>query len=204
MDTFGSRRSSPFERVDFSICCFLSSFYKSKQLNNIITLPKLLSSLRLGLIWRDLCLPCFLPARFRCMRVSLRNQNTCKLSIATIRVIPKTSLQNFMRKCWWILRNRGTWAKNMCQNGPQQRERECEQFTIRAIPRLFVKNFIKNIKWFPRNWGIHCMSKMDLKYPKMVPSRGDHINKMFFGAETITNTSTRDLLKKCWMVILKK
>ena len=51
-----------------------------------------------GWVWRDLCLLCFLPARFRCMRVSLRNQNKCKLSIATIRVIPKTSLQNFMRK----------------------------------------------------------------------------------------------------------
>ena len=31
--------------------------------------------------------------------------------------------------------------------------------------------------------------------PKMVPSRGDHINKMFFGAETITNTSTRSFEK---------
>ena len=31
--------------------------------------------------------------------------------------------------------------------------------------------------------------------PKMVPNRGDHINKMFFGAETITNTSTRSFEK---------
>ena len=50
-------------------------------LNNIMTLPKLLSSLRLGLIWRDLCLPRFLPAGFRRMRVSLRDQNKCKRSI---------------------------------------------------------------------------------------------------------------------------
>ena len=141
MDTFGSHWSSPFERVYFSIYRFLSSFSRSKQVNNIITLPKLLLSLRLGLIWRNWCLPCFLPARFRCMRVSLRNQNKCKLSIATIRVIPKTSLQNFMRKCWWISRNRGTWDKNMCQNGLQQRERECEQLTIRAVPRC--KNVCK-------------------------------------------------------------
>ena len=40
------------------------------------------------------------------------------------------------------------------------------------------------------------MSKMGLlKYHKMVPSRGDHIDKMFFGAETITNTSTRSFEK---------
>ena len=50
-------------------------------LNNIMTLPKLLSSLRLGLIWRDICFPRFLPARLRCIRVSLRNQNKCKPSI---------------------------------------------------------------------------------------------------------------------------
>ena len=49
-------------------------------LNNIMTLPKLLSSLRLGLVWRDLCFPRFLPARLWCMRVSSRNQNKCKPS----------------------------------------------------------------------------------------------------------------------------
>ena len=51
-------------------------------LNNIMTLPKPLSSLRLGLIWRDLCLPLFLPSRLRRMRVSLRNQNKCKPSMS--------------------------------------------------------------------------------------------------------------------------
>ena len=38
---------------------------------------------------------------------------------------------------------------------------------------------------------------MDLKCPKMAPSRGDHNVKMFFGAVTITNTSTRFYKKKC-------
>ena len=52
MDTFGSGKSSPFERVD-------------------------------GWVWFDASLPCFLPARFRRMRVSLRNQNKCKPSIAS-------------------------------------------------------------------------------------------------------------------------
>ena len=33
-------------------------------LNNILTLPKLSPSLKLGLIWHDVCWPCFLPARF--------------------------------------------------------------------------------------------------------------------------------------------
>ena len=51
-------------------------------LNNVMTLPKPLSSLRLGLIWRDLCLPLFLPSRLRRMRVSLRNQNKCKPSMS--------------------------------------------------------------------------------------------------------------------------
>ena len=60
----------------------LVSYLYFLNLNNIMTLfPKLLSSLKLGLIWHDLCLPCFLPARFRCMPISLQNQNKCKLSI---------------------------------------------------------------------------------------------------------------------------
>ena len=47
-----SGKSSPLERIEFSLYRFLSSFSKSK---NILTLPKLLSSLKLGLIrhnWR--------------------------------------------------------------------------------------------------------------------------------------------------------
>ena len=42
-------------------------------LNNILALPKLLPSLKLHLIWHDLHLPCFLPARFTLMRASLQN-----------------------------------------------------------------------------------------------------------------------------------
>ena len=49
-----------------------------------------------------------------------------------------------------------------------------------AIPRMFVKNFIKNIKWFPRNWGIHCMSKMDLKYPPKWSRVEETISIKFF------------------------
>ena len=51
-------------------------------LNNIMTLPKPLSLSRLGLIWRDLCLPLFLPSRLKRMRVSLRNHNKCKPSMS--------------------------------------------------------------------------------------------------------------------------
>ena len=36
---------------------------------------------------------------------------------------------------------------------------------------------------------------MDLKYPKMAPSRGDHIDKIFFGAKPITNASTKSFEK---------
>ena len=77
MDTFGSGKSSPFERVDFSLYRFSFSFSKSKQYSD----PKLSSSLNLGLILHDLCLSCFLPARFTRMRASLQNQNKCKPSI---------------------------------------------------------------------------------------------------------------------------
>ena len=56
-------------------------------LNNILTLPKLSPSLNLGFIWYGLCLPCFLPARFTCMRVSLRNENKSKPSIEALLLI---------------------------------------------------------------------------------------------------------------------
>ena len=78
MGTFRSGKSSLFERVDFSLYRFLSSL---SNLNNILTLPKLLPSLKQGLILQELSLPCFLPTRFMCMRASLRNQTKCKPSI---------------------------------------------------------------------------------------------------------------------------
>ena len=56
---------------------FLSSYLI---LNNILTLPILSLLLKLRLIWHDLYLACFLPARFMSMRASLRNQNKCKSS----------------------------------------------------------------------------------------------------------------------------
>ena len=68
---------------------YIISYLHFLNLNNIMTLPKLFLSLRLGLIWHDLCLPCFLPARFRRMGVSLRNQNKCNSSILSPRQIAK-------------------------------------------------------------------------------------------------------------------
>ena len=60
---------------------YIVSYLHFLNLNNILTLPKLLSSLKLGLIWHNICLPYFLSARFTHMRTSLRNQNKCKPSI---------------------------------------------------------------------------------------------------------------------------
>ena len=77
MDTFGSGKSSPFERVDFSLYRLLSLFSKCK----FWLSPKCLLSLKLGLNRHDLCSPCFLPASFTRMGASLRNPNKCKPSI---------------------------------------------------------------------------------------------------------------------------
>ena len=60
---------------------YIVSYFHFLNLNNILALPKLLPSLKLRLIWHDLRLPCFLPARFRRMRASLRNQSKCKPSM---------------------------------------------------------------------------------------------------------------------------
>ena len=60
---------------------YIVSYLHFLNLSNILTLPKLSLSLKLGLIWHDLCLSRFLPARFTRMRASLRNQNKCKPSI---------------------------------------------------------------------------------------------------------------------------
>ena len=81
MDTFGSGIwfGSPFEKGLTSP--YIVYYLHFLNLNNIMTLSKLSLSLKLGLIWHDLCLPCFLPARFTRMRASLRNQNKCKPSI---------------------------------------------------------------------------------------------------------------------------
>ena len=51
-----------------SLC--IISYLHFLNLNNILTLPKLWSSLKLGLVWHELCSPCFLPARFTCMCAS--------------------------------------------------------------------------------------------------------------------------------------
>ena len=60
---------------------YIISYLHFLNLNNILTLPKLWSSLKLGLVWHDLCSPCFLPARFTRLHASLQNQNKCKPSI---------------------------------------------------------------------------------------------------------------------------
>ena len=72
LDTFGSGKSSAFERVDFSLSRSYLHF-----------LPKLSLSLKLPLILHDLCLSRFLPARFTRMRTRLQNQNEWNPSIAS-------------------------------------------------------------------------------------------------------------------------
>ena len=62
---------------------YIISYLHFLNLNNILWLsPKLCLSLKLGLVWHKLYLPCFLPARFTRMHAaySLRNQNKYKPS----------------------------------------------------------------------------------------------------------------------------
>ena len=64
-------------------CIHLVQFLYSKSIHsfrvgNILTLPKFSPPLKLNLIWQDLCLACFLPARFMRMHASLWNQNKSK------------------------------------------------------------------------------------------------------------------------------
>ena len=70
---------------------YIVSYLHFLNLNNSLTLPKLLSLLKLGLIW---CLPCFLPARFTWMNASLRNQNKYKPFI----LFQKHMLQTHFKK----------------------------------------------------------------------------------------------------------
>ena len=82
MDTFGSGKSSLFERFDLSLYHFLSSFSKSKQHSD--------SPPNFGRHWSWVWFDTnyvrlvFLPARFTRMGASLRNQNRCKPSICYI------------------------------------------------------------------------------------------------------------------------
>ena len=82
---------------------YLVSHLHFLNLNNILTLLKLLLSLKLGLIWHDLCLPCFLPARFTRMSSSLRNQNKCKPSVA----------KPFIKSIEFCLFGYKYWLKNL-------------------------------------------------------------------------------------------
>ena len=52
MDTFGSGTSSQFEKVDFFL---FVSYLLFLNLNSNLTLPKLLMSLKLSLIWNNVC-----------------------------------------------------------------------------------------------------------------------------------------------------
>ena len=79
VNTFGSGKSSLFERVDFSFILFLHFL----NLNNILTLPKVLSSQKLGLIWHVWLVFC-LPDLHACILVY---ENKWKLSIETIILI---------------------------------------------------------------------------------------------------------------------
>ena len=60
---------------------YIVSYLHFLNLNNILTLLKLSSLLKLGLIWHGLCLPRFLPAKFTRMWAILWNQNKCKPSL---------------------------------------------------------------------------------------------------------------------------
>ena len=53
---------------------YIISYLHFLNLNNILTLPKVSSSQKLGLIRHNLCLTCLLPARFTCMHASLWKQ----------------------------------------------------------------------------------------------------------------------------------
>ena len=61
---------------------YIISYLHFLNINNILTLPQTFVIAKLGLVWHELCSPCFLPARFTRMRTSLRNQNKCKPSIS--------------------------------------------------------------------------------------------------------------------------
>ena len=63
---------------------YIISYLHFLSLTNILTLPKLSPPLKLHLIWHNLRLACFLPARLTRMHVCLRNQNKCKPSIEII------------------------------------------------------------------------------------------------------------------------
>ena len=53
---------------------YIISYLHFLNLNNILTLPKVSSSQKLGLIRHNLCLTCLLPARSICMHASLWKQ----------------------------------------------------------------------------------------------------------------------------------
>ena len=52
---------------------YIVSYLRFLNLNNILALPQTFVFAEAGLLRHDLCLPCFLPARFTRMRASLRN-----------------------------------------------------------------------------------------------------------------------------------
>ena len=76
MDTFGSVKSSSFERVDFSFYRFISLFSKSKQYSDS---PQTLVVTEAGSDLTGFMFAFSFPARFTRMLASLRNQNKCKL-----------------------------------------------------------------------------------------------------------------------------
>ena len=60
---------------------YIISYLHFLNLNNILTLSQTFVVAKAGFDLTRLISPCFLPARFTHMRVSLRNQNKCKSSI---------------------------------------------------------------------------------------------------------------------------
>ena len=58
-------------RESHGVVFVLTNKKRLLNLNNILTLPKVSSSQKLGLIRHNLCLTCLLPARFTCMHASL-------------------------------------------------------------------------------------------------------------------------------------
>ena len=78
---------------------YIVSYLRFLNLNNILALPQTFVFAEAGLLRHDLCLLCFLPARFTRMRASLRNQNKCKPSTLNSESITESLLNQLKFNC---------------------------------------------------------------------------------------------------------
>ena len=81
---------------------YIVSYLRFLNLNNILALPQTFVFAEAGLLRHDLCLPCFLPARFTRMRASLRNQNKCKPSTLNSESITESLCEYVTRMCFSV------------------------------------------------------------------------------------------------------